>query len=896
MDNITWLLIGVLLVAAIGLGVFFLMQPQDKWIEADGVKVWKIPSDAEIMGVNTAKAGAVKNLAQSNKLIAFVGEAQGAGTIQDQEVAKLRAYSQIAELLNANVSTFAQLVEGQLQNVQVSGNKSDIVSASTNAYKRVTELFAAGRVSGAYVYATWRVKEGNLVHTYVLLVYDPEDVKKFIEMQPDIQQAVNQLGNLGVDFFTSLNSVIDQAMLGTPLAPAAQTPQQPAQPTQPTQPTQPAQPIQPTPSLPSNVSYMKGIGEAYGNTELEAEEVAKKNALTNLSEQLYVDVQTTSKLNEQLLQTISNNTVRETLNREYQKTIETKSQFEFIDVRYNVVDKKKDSSGKYYAKVEALVEEENTKKTFETYISLKLAGTLLDSGMVFTAKGLLDKYEPLFSKYKFPPTISQEIALIVGKIRSKYAEIDGMVNNIKAKEIKDFNDVVQIVELLNALDAAALDVPDGLVDRERLRPYLKDVRIELSGPTEVLIGEQVSVEIKSSANAITSVRIINDNIDGPNIVTLKDGKAVFSGIVKAIDSKITVSIGGLVNTVWAPGKVLVNPDVVRVISRDGDKLRILAGGSAKPGLDTKATRDNAIKDALTKIVRKSAAEVLLGQDKDLLDVPIDEYIVNKVSAGIDYEITATGEYQGIYFAVVSATVMKERFQNDIRDALKSAPSGFAMLIVDGDSSGYIEPAMISSIVDAGIKLVSKDFSKKILEEQQRLGYNLTTLGKLAVLSSARYVLYTKVTSTSTYVSDYGVYSVRTAVSTQIIDSITGNILTAPQFEEVNTGATAQAAVSKIVNGQNFKNYVQQIINSLNFENVQTKKVFRYTFVLERAVYGSMLMDYLNAKYEGIKIIEKADTKLVIETNVDMNTLETFFKTIDALKIKKISDYNYQVTK
>lgn len=78
--------------------------------------------------------------------------------------------------------------------------------------------------------------------------------------------------------------------------------------------------------------------------------------------------------------------------------------------------------------------------------------------------------------------------------------------------------------------------------------------------------------------------------------------------------------------------------------------------------------------------------------------------------------------------------------------------------------------------------------------------------------------------------------------------------------------------------------------------MQTKKVFRYTFVLERAVYGSMLMDYLNAKYAGIKVVEKADTKLVIETNVDMNTLEAFFKTIDALKIKKISDYNYQVTK
>ena len=38
----------------------------------------------------------------------------------------------------------------------------------------------------------------------------------------------------------------------------------------------------------------------------------QRKCSTNLSEQLYVDVQTTSKLNEQLLQTISNNTVRET--------------------------------------------------------------------------------------------------------------------------------------------------------------------------------------------------------------------------------------------------------------------------------------------------------------------------------------------------------------------------------------------------------------------------------------------------------------------------------------------------------------------------------------------------------------------------------------------------------
>ena len=148
---------------------YVLLTPKDGYIEVDGVKIC-IPKDAEVTFINQAQAQSVKTLKQKNQLIAFVGEAQGTGSAQDQEVAKMRAYSQIAEFLNAQVSTFAQLVEGQLQNVQVSGNKNDIVSASVNAYKRVTELFAQGRVSGAYVFAVWRVKSGNIT-THILCLY-----------------------------------------------------------------------------------------------------------------------------------------------------------------------------------------------------------------------------------------------------------------------------------------------------------------------------------------------------------------------------------------------------------------------------------------------------------------------------------------------------------------------------------------------------------------------------------------------------------------------------------------------------------------------------------------------------------------------------------------------------
>lgn len=902
MDTTTILLISLAVVIA-AVGLFFLTQPKEQWIQADGVNVWKIPANSEIVEINTSKASAVKKLKDSNRLIAFQGEHLGSGAIQDKEIAKLRAYQQIAELLNARVTTFAQLVEGQLQSVQITENKEKLKSASVNAYKRVTELLAQARISGAYVYAVWRIKEGNNYRTFILLVYDPEDVKKFLETQSEVNDVVNELGKIGVDFFSALNSVIDSALTGTPLdtkltqpvQPSQGQTQQPAQPTQPAQPVQPSQPSQPS-IFPANVKYMKGVGEAYGNTEIEAEEAAKRNALANLSEQLYVDVQTVTKLKEQLTQVTVNNEIRERLQTEYRKTIETKSQFEFVDVIYETVDKKI-SRGRYYAKVEAKVEEENAKMTFEIYISLKLASTLVDGRLVFSAKKILDRYEQMLSKYKIPPSILQEIGIYIAKIKERYHETENLIESIKSKQIVDTKSAIDVAQLINRLDAIAMDLSDGIINKDLLRPFLKDITIEITGPNELIIGEQATLQIKTNNAQVTLLRVINEKVDGPELVSLKDANGVLSGIVKATDSKVTLSLGGIVSATWAPGKVSVNPDLLRVSVREKDTLKIIAGGSSRITADVKSTRDKAVKEALIKIIRKATAEVLIGEDRTLLDVPVDDYIVDKVISSMDYEITATGEYQGLYFAVVSATINKKRFEEDIKDALKKARAGFALLIVEGDNLGYIEPAMISKIVDAGIKLVSKDFSKKILEEQQRLGYNTAVLGKLSALSAARYVLYAKANVTSAWVSDYNVYSVRMLLTLQVIDTLSGNIISVHPFEDVNSGATAQAAASKIVNGEKFLNYMQQIINSLNFESVEIKKIYKYTFILERATYGSMLMDYLNAKFSGIKVLEKIDTKLVIETEVSPIELENFImKGVDTLKIRKISEGNYQVTR
>ncbi|MGC8955955.1 MAG: hypothetical protein ACP5JS_07695 [Fervidobacterium sp.] len=114
MDN-TFLMIILVAVAVIVLVLFLLTQPQERWIEAEGVKIQKIPSNAEITEINKARESSVKTLMDSNKLITVVGEAQGSGSIQEKEIAKIRAFSSLAEMLSARVQTLHNLLRASFR-------------------------------------------------------------------------------------------------------------------------------------------------------------------------------------------------------------------------------------------------------------------------------------------------------------------------------------------------------------------------------------------------------------------------------------------------------------------------------------------------------------------------------------------------------------------------------------------------------------------------------------------------------------------------------------------------------------------------------------------------------------------------------------------------------------
>jgi hypothetical protein len=729
---------------------------------------------------------------------------------------------------------------------------------------------------------------GILVAGFFLLIPKPE------VNQPDTSLAIKTMEDIDKTISTATGSGNSQERVQPPqITQSSQSSQSSSQPQQPQQSVQ-ISPVQPPAQL-SN-AYIEVFGEGYGKTELEAEETAKNNGLQKLIEQLYVEVKSSAVLKENLTTMVQDGKVKERFESQYERTIQTRSEMELLGVSYRTTERKK-VGNQYYAKVQVYIEAEKAKQQLEAFLAIRLGKSLLDSKMICSAKAIADKYEPLSSANIFPPKTAQELVQIVNDIRRRYDRVQNLTASINSAQVNDKKSALEVANYLNELFSMVNDLPPGSVDVDKLKPFLNDVKISIKGPQDVLLGEQVKLEIIVEPTQVKSLWIFGEQVEAQDLVTLSEGTAVLSVLVKSNTSRVTVSLAGVVNATWAPGSVRINPDILKTVYKTDDELKILAGGTAKITSDQKLSHENALRDALVKTIKKAASELLVGSDRELLDVPLDEYILTKVIGAIDYEISATGEYAGLYYVLVSSTIKKYDFENNLKEALRNAPVGFALVLTEGDKLGYVEPAIIDGLLSSGIKLVSKDFSRKILEAQLKSNLPPNVLARVTALSAARYLIYVIVNSATTYLPDYKVYSVRTLITTQIIDTITGNILDSVRFEEVNTGATEQAALSKTTFGQKFKEYVNTIASSLKFENAQPFAVYKYTFVLERAIYGSILLDYLNAKYDKVRVVEKTDTKLIVEIeNVPMSDMEKFLSAIDAVRIKKISDFNYQVTK
>jgi len=365
---------------------------------------------------------------------------------------------------------------------------------------------------------------------------NPLDTSSFLKTMEEIDKTIS---NATSDPNTAQPAQPQQA------SQQAQNPQEQSQ-------QQTASTVQPPLQLSND--YIQAFGEGYGKTELEAEEAAKNNALKNLTEQLYAQVKTSSELREKLTTTIQDGKVKERFESQYEKAIQTKTDFELTGVTYRLTDRKK-SGNQYYAQVQVYIDAQRAQQLLETYFAINLGKTLVDNKMIFTAKSIVHKYEPLIASNQFPPKIAKELTNIISQIKGKYERVQGLVKNINSTEVKDMQSALDTADLVNQLFAVAGDLPNGTIDTERLREHLKDVKIVVSGPKDVLIGEQVKLEVSVEPSVVKSLVIFGEEVETQDLVSLQNGSALLSAVVKSPTSKVIISLAGIIDAVWAPGSV-----------------------------------------------------------------------------------------------------------------------------------------------------------------------------------------------------------------------------------------------------------------------------------------------------------------------------------------------------
>ncbi len=616
--------------------------------------------------------------------------------------------------------------------------------------------------------------------------------------------------------------------------------------------------------------FIGGIGEGSSKSEGEADNLAKANALKQITEQLYVKLSSSQQIEEIAKTTQQKGMIQETYQSTYKKIIETTSLIDFVDVDYTYIDKRFQNNV-HYVKVLALVDEDIAKTTVQCYIALELSEALIQSKMFFTAKSLVDYYDGMIKKYgtKIPATASAKLTKTIGEIRGKLQNITALVEQIERFEVKTFEDALKVSELLDRLQTLAVDLPDEFLvkQRERIRSSLKDVKIVIEGPQEVIVGQTVTVNIKVDPAITTTLRTVLKNIDGPESISVVNGEGLFSGVIKDIGANLEVTLAGILTGLWAPGKILPRGAGVSIAEEKEEMLVITSEGAATLLTDLALSRNNALQDAVVKTVKRAASLVLTGEDRKLLNFPIDSVVIDRLIGLIKYEIVSENKYEGLYYTTIKAEVGKKRFTETIKDILSKMPTAQAVLIVEGDKYNYIESKFQELLINGGIKLVSKEFIEQIKKYQQETKLKPENIGKLSALTAAKYLLYTKVNLNETYVADYKIWSVRALVNTQVIDTITGEIVLARNFEEVNSGATVEAGLSKMVSNSKFGSYVDSIIRDLKAGQPvqQTTAEVKYTVTLvsERLAYINAVKDYIAKEYQ-IKILQGSETKLVME--------------------------------
>lgn len=281
----------------------------------------------------------------------------------------------------------------------------------------------------------------------------------------------------------------------------------------------------------------------------------------------------------------------------------------------------------------------------------------------------------------------------------------------------------------------------------------------------------------------------------------------------------------------------------------------------------KLARDSAIKDAQRQAVEKGIGVAILGETYVENAIPISSRILTS-SQGIvkEFEVLEESHDESFYYVTIKAKVLKAVVEETISDILKSIGDPVALLLFIDDKYDYASFYIENNLIKLGLKLVSEDFSKEILDndvyKEKAKILDKDTLKKLAMLSLANYIIVGDVRYSEKYVDDYDIWSVRTLIKTEIIKADNGQIIDAPIMEEVNTGATKETAISKTMKND-LPEYTEKIVEKIvnDFGALESRQ-FTLTFSIKKGSQFFALEDFLNEHgFENVKMVKREKSKV-----------------------------------
>jgi|GEM_PF-3959932 len=535
----------------IGILTVPLIKSSEKWIEFEGEKLWKIPGSAFEVETDHSKLRRAAELKKEGKLLVFSGEVLGTGNTYDYERAKISAYAQFSEFLNNRVSSFAQLVEDNLTSAEIS-SKNKVTDSAVSVYKRVTEIMSSSSFSGLYPIASWKVKEGNVVKTNVLVMYDYEEAIRLLELDNELKTKVSEMRDFGLDFFNSFNQSLfgnysndDSLSFGRDLS-LVNT------------------------SRSQNMIF--GIGEGTSETKQEAYDIAKGSALKNLVEQLSVRVESQSVLQEIYSSSISGNSVTELSKIKYEKLVKASSDIELRDVKYEVLDEKK-IGNMYYFKIRATTDVDKYYRYLRNKFTLSVVKELINDKLFYTAKkalGSCDFSNPMSE-------IDIELAKLSNKVENVIREVESIANEIKTKSVSNTSDAIWVSNKLSEMYFLANDIPEQVLDltgvSKRILPFLNNLKVQLLSPRNVWMGETLDLEfvVVLPPNTPTHIKFLifqNNEKGKSDLLTFENGRATLRMKITLFETSVSVTIPG----VYSNEFILTASDVPDSQLYDSEKI------------------------------------------------------------------------------------------------------------------------------------------------------------------------------------------------------------------------------------------------------------------------------------------------------------------------------------